>query len=275
MAGVCSVCSSLNNTAVPVGIVGGTFSPGPLDATTSWAKLMDYTTTTTGTNAGAQTSAAFSNYIQVQLSAAFDDIAYVRMWAGLTTAQTTSANLTIWLSPTTNFTANGTVCARGVTVIADSEGSFPCPPATAIQYVTVQRFVADMSESLVIHELYVYSSSECRGCHACAVASAVSSTPTSTAASFMHTLCVPRGPPPHRVPSIQAEHCGHRSLRLAPALRRDGNWAQRMFGQGYPRVMHQSIQASMGLPYRTPRTCSDASLLNVDPPLPLCSVPTG
>lgn len=151
---------------VPVGIAGGTVSPGVLDATfKNIDQLTDNVTTAQGTNLGTQTTSATTNYIQVQLEggSVFSDIATIQIWAGITGTVASSRCLTVWLSSGTNFTATGTACVRCMNITAGSSASsvVTCPQVSGVGYVTIQR-VDTAAASLVVHELQIFRSSGCR-----------------------------------------------------------------------------------------------------------------
>ena len=173
MPSTCTTCTAYANTNVPLAIVDATFSPSVVSVLTDSFNLMDGATSYTSGNSprGAQASAANSNFIQVQLDAAYSDIDYMRVWGGLTTGVQQSAFITVYLSPGPNATA-GAACISGLSLLPGFEYAITCThidaPNTA--YVTISKSDASSSQPLVIHELYIYRSSEwAPGTRACSM----------------------------------------------------------------------------------------------------------
>lgn len=164
--GVCGVCADYNDTAPPVPIVSASFYPSVLTADTQADKLLDGFTGFNQTNMGAVAAASAMNYIQAQLDMAWDNISHVRMWAGAPSSQTSSGFLTLWLSPTDNFTQSGTKCVEGAAVLSGQEGTFTCPPNNGTRFVTVVRS-ADVAEALDVLELNVIRSGETGAASSC------------------------------------------------------------------------------------------------------------
>ena len=132
---MCNTCSDFNNTAVPVGMVRGTaFPPFPTPATLGFDQLDDNVLTPTGGNFGAQAASANYNWIQVQLDGVYSDISHMRIWAGDPARTSSSGFLSVWLSRTTNFTATGTRCVRGVAIMAGLDGVITCPAVSNALY---------------------------------------------------------------------------------------------------------------------------------------------
>lgn len=131
---MCSTCSDFNNTAVPVGMVRGTASAFTNTATVGFDQLYDNVLAQTGSNYGAETTAANYNWIQVQLDGVYSDISHMRIWAGNPAKTSSSGFLSVWLSRTTNFTATGTRCVRGVAIMTGLDGVITCPAVSNALY---------------------------------------------------------------------------------------------------------------------------------------------
>lgn len=159
MPRVCSVCAIGSNNG-PLGYLDWTLWP----ATSYWdrmnlAMLSDNVLMKTEYTEGVILSKAKDAFVQVQLDGVYDDISHVRIWAGTFGADSNGAFLTVWLSPSPNFTATGTACVRGLNIMFGSDAVAVCPPVVGVQYVTIQR-VANSEEHLVVHEMQVYRSSK-------------------------------------------------------------------------------------------------------------------
>lgn len=164
---VCATCAAFNNQAVPVGMErSGTIFPTPAAADVlvrGLDVLQDGVLASSGNNFGAQAPAANYNWIQVQLTGGpYSDISYMRIAAGNPTGTSLSGFLTVWVSPTTNFTATGTKCVSGIGIIGGVEATVTCPAANGTQFVTIERRDPLVSDPLWVHELRVYRSSESR-----------------------------------------------------------------------------------------------------------------
>lgn len=96
----------------------------------------------------------------MQLDGRYDTVSYIRLYAGMTNKTTSSSSLSVWLSPTPAFNVSGTLCATGLSIPAQGSGAVICPPASGTEYVTVVRSVLNRSESLVVYELQVFTTSE-------------------------------------------------------------------------------------------------------------------
>lgn len=66
-----------------------------------------------------------------------------------------SRNLTVWLSPGTNFTA-GVKCAERIMLLLLDENRIICPPSPNSRYITVQKF-ATTSTYLNLYELKIHT----------------------------------------------------------------------------------------------------------------------
>ena len=104
------------------------------------------------------------------------------IFAGQVFGASTAGFLTVWVSPTTNFTATGTKCVEGIGILPGVDTAVTCPAAAGTQYVTIERRDVLTEDILVINELQVFRSSEfhlpacmvsyncCQGLHDCSPA---------------------------------------------------------------------------------------------------------
>lgn len=154
---------------------GGTIFPTPAAGNVLLQGLdilQDGVLTSSGNNVGTQAPSANYNYVQVQLTGGpYNDVSYMRVAAGQAAGYSSGGFLTVWVSPTSNFTATGTRCVSGIGIIAGVEATVTCPPANATAFVTIERRDPLTADVLVVHELRVYRSSE--SVHACTAIAAL------------------------------------------------------------------------------------------------------
>lgn len=99
----------------------------------------------------------------VQFDAAYNDIAGVRVFAGIASKPTSSTGLAVWLSSGSgsSFNTTGVRCVTGLSIISEAFGAAACPALNGTRYVTVTRTDPATAEILVVHELQVTRASEC------------------------------------------------------------------------------------------------------------------
>lgn len=148
---VCAACGTTNGPPTLVPVTGGTLYPGPLSGADTWTKATDGDATT-----AAQTAAASRPYIQLQLDLSYSDINAVKISAGDPTLPGSSAYLKVWLSSTADFSATGTVCVEGLSILEGSDATVACT-ASAAAFVTVERVTPTgaAAVSLVVQDMQI------------------------------------------------------------------------------------------------------------------------
>lgn len=98
--------------------------------------------------------------VTLELDQAYDDISNVYVWTPTTTNQAFDY-VSIWLSPTTNYSA-GTLCAGSIALLEGSAfesvtpATFLCPNTTNAKYVTIVRQpVVTTGEALALDEVVI------------------------------------------------------------------------------------------------------------------------
>lgn len=98
--------------------------------------------------------------VTLELDQAYDDIYSVQAWTP-TTINDAFDYVTVWLSPTTNYSV-GTSCMASIALLEGSDfevatpGTFLCPQANGTKYVTIVRKpVRTTGEQLVLDEVVV------------------------------------------------------------------------------------------------------------------------
>lgn len=112
-----------------------------------------------GLSSSAITRFGVNPWMTFQLNGSRSDVVGVAVWARADGNIEQSSNLTVWMSPTTNFVA-GIKCDDGmISPAALGERMYvPCPVTNDTQYVTVQRNTA--GGWLSIQEIEVYYDGE-------------------------------------------------------------------------------------------------------------------
>jgi hypothetical protein len=152
---------------MPVDFTNGTFFPARFNSSTDVDKLVD-NVYGQGTTWGAWTTTGQMNWIQIQMDAAYSDVGYMQIWAGRVSSESSSGYLSVFLSPTTNFSSgDATACAAGagVNIMAlpspGGSGVVTCPPANSTLYVTILRVDPQgYAANLMINELRIYRNGE-------------------------------------------------------------------------------------------------------------------
>lgn len=108
-----------------------------------------------------RTSVAVRNYISIPFPRTYDNISLVIIYAGVIGSVSSSAALSVWLSPTSNFTAGGTKCIEGLSTLQMEGAYVTCPPANATGWLTIERRDRQgRSDSLVLVEARAFYQGE-------------------------------------------------------------------------------------------------------------------
>lgn len=100
--------------------------------------------------------------LQLELDQAYDDLLHMEIWAGQPTGYySASGFLTVWLSPTANFTATGTACIRNTAILGGTSAVVTCPPISKALYLTIERNDPFFPSPLIINELRLYKMGAC------------------------------------------------------------------------------------------------------------------